>query len=167
MKISLPDHRGAMTDYTLTGTPVEGVRLGADAARVVFSAAHVVADPFTANDPTGTATIDWEATMAFRRHLIDHGLGIAEAMDTAQRGMGLDWPGALELITRTRSEFPDALVFNGAGTDHLEPEYAQSLDDVRRAYLHQIEAVQKIVASGDIVQQLQDLTVATAAARSL
>jgi hypothetical protein len=104
----------------------------------------VVADPFTANDPTGKATIDWEATMAFRRHLVDHGLGIAEAMDTAQRGMGLDWPGALELITRTRSEFPDALVFNGAGTDHLDPEDAQSLDDVRRAYLDQIEAVQKI-----------------------
>jgi hypothetical protein len=144
MKISLPDHRGTMTDYTLTGRPVEGVRLGADASRVVFSAAHVVADPFTANDPTGTATIDWEATMAFRRHLVDHGLGIAEAMDTAQRGMGLDWPGALELITRTKSEFPDALVFNGAGTDHLDPADAKSLDDVRRAYLHQIEAVQKI-----------------------
>lgn len=144
MKISLPDTHGRMSDYQLVGSPVKGVRLGADAARTVFSAAHVVADPFTANDPTGKATIDWKATMAFRRHLVDHGLGIAEAMDTAQRGMGLDWPGALELITRTRSEFPDAWVFNGAGTDHLDPEDAKSLDDVRRAYLEQIDAVQKI-----------------------
>ncbi|WP_299866540.1 dihydrodipicolinate synthase family protein [uncultured Hoeflea sp.] len=144
MKIALPDSHGRLTDYALTGVPVEGARLGADATRTVFSAAHVVADPFTANDPTGTASVDWDATMAFRRHLIDHGLGIAEAMDTAQRGMGLDWPGALELITRTRTEFPEALVFNGAGTDHLDPAYARSLDDVRRAYLHQIEAIQMI-----------------------
>lgn len=144
MKIALPDSDGRLTDYALTGVPVEGVRLGPDATRTVFSAAHVVADPFTANDPTGTACIDWNATMAFRRHLIDHGLGIAEAMDTAQRGMGLDWPGALELITRTRTEFPEALVFNGAGTDHLDPADARSLDDVRRAYLQQIEAIQKI-----------------------
>ena len=144
MKIALPDSRGNRSEYVLTGTPVESVGLGADASRTVFSAAHVVADPFTANDPSGKASIDWDATMAFRRHLVDHGLGIAEAMDTAQRGMGLDWPGALELITRTISEFPEALVFNGAGTDHLDPDDARSLDDVRRAYLHQIEAVQKI-----------------------
>lgn len=144
MKIALPDSHGRLTDYAVTGVPVEGVRLGPDAARTVFSAAHVVADPFTASDPTGTASIDWGATMAFRRHLIDHGLGIAEAMDTAQRGMGLDWLGALELITRTRTEFPEALVFNGAGTDHLDPADARSLDDVRRAYLEQIEAIQKI-----------------------
>ena len=53
--------------------------------------------------------------MAFRRYLDGLGLGIAEAMDTAQRGMGLDWPGALELITRTRKEVPDALVRLGFG----------------------------------------------------
>ena len=144
MKIALPDTNGRMSSYTLTGTPVKGVRLDADASRTVFSAAHVVADPFTGNDPSGKATIDWDATMGFRRHLVDHGLGIAEAMDTAQRGMGLDWTGALELITRTKSEFPDALVFNGAGTDHLDPADAKTLDDVRGAYLHQIESIQKI-----------------------
>ena len=82
--------------------------------------------------------------MAFRRHLAGLGLGIAEAMDTAQRGMGLDWPGALELIRRTRSELPDALVFNGAGTDHLDAADARSLDDVRRAYFEQVEAIQKV-----------------------
>ena len=81
--------------------------------------------------------------MAFRRHLAGLGLGIAEAMDTAQRGMGLDWAGALDLIRRTKSELPDALVASGAGTDHLLPRDASSLDDVKRAYLEQVEAVQK------------------------
>ena len=144
MKIALPDASGALTDYALTGTPLPFSPLGADPARVVFSAAHVAADPFTANDPSGPATVDWEQTMAFRRHLDGLGLGIAEAMDTAQRGMGLDWTGALELITRTKAELPDALVFNGCGTDHLDPSDAKNLDDVRRAYLEQLEAIQKV-----------------------
>lgn len=144
MKITLPDAGGRLHDYTLIGTPIEAAPLGGDPARVVFAAVHVVADPYTANDPSGPAAVDWEATMAFRRHLAALGIGIAEAMDTAQRGMGLDWQGALELITRTRAELPDALVFNGAGTDQLDPADAKGLDDVRRAYLEQIEAIQKI-----------------------
>lgn len=144
MKIRLPDAHGMTSDYVLTGKPIPETPLGADPARVVFSAAHVVADPFTNNDPSGPATVDWEATMAFRRHLAGLGLGIAEAMDTAQRGMGLDWKGALELIRRTRSELPNALVFNGCGTDHLAAADAHSLDDVRRAYLEQVEAIQKV-----------------------
>ena len=144
MKIALPDASGRLADYTLTGTPIEAVPLGPDPARVVFSAAHVVADPFTASDPSGPAAVDWDATMAFRRHLAGLGLGIAEAMDTAQRGMGLDWPVALELIRRTKRDLPGALVFNGCGTDHLAPEEARSLDDVRRAYLAQVEAIQGV-----------------------
>ena len=144
MKIALPDETGRLSDYTLTGTPIAAAPLGADPARVVFSAAHVVADPFTASDPSGPAAVDWEATMAFRRHLAGLGLGIAEAMDTAQRGMGLDWKGALELITRTKRELPDALVFNGCGTDHLAPADARTVDDVRRAYLEQVEAIQTV-----------------------
>ncbi len=144
MKITLPDEHGLPNDYTLIGTPIEADPLEPNPARVVFSAAHVVADPFTANDPSGRATLDWEATMAFRRHLAGLGIGIAEAMDTAQRGMGLDWQGALELITRTRAELPDALVFNGAGTDQLDPIEATSLDDVVRAYLEQVEAIQNV-----------------------
>jgi len=143
MKIALPDSTGQMSDYTLTGTPVAGAVLGANPARVVYSAAHVVADPFTMNDPTGRAAIDWGKTMAFRRYLAGLGLGIAEAMDTAQRGMGLDWPGALELIRRTKAELPDALVANGCGTDQLGPG-VHSLDAVTRAYLEQVEAIQKV-----------------------
>ncbi|MEM0946475.1 MAG: dihydrodipicolinate synthase family protein [Pseudomonadota bacterium] len=144
MKIALPDETGTFSDYHLTGTPVPASPMGDDPARVVFSAAHVVADPFTANDPSGPATVDWEKTMEFRRYLAGLGLGIAEAMDTAQRGMGLDWSGALELITRTKRELPDALVFNGCGTDQLDPADATSLDDVRRAYLEQVEAIQAV-----------------------
>lgn len=144
MKIALPDTDGRSTDYTLAGSPIADIMLAPDAARIVFSAAHVVADPYTANDPNGPATVDWDATMAFRRHLAGLGLGIAEAMDTAQRGMGLDWPGALELIARTRQELPDALVFNGVGTDQLKPCDARNLDDVRRAYFEQTDAVQKL-----------------------
>jgi hypothetical protein len=144
MKIALPDETGRLSEYALTGKPIGAAPLGADPARVVFSAAHVVADPFTAKDPSGPAAVDWEATLAFRRHLAGLGLGIAEAMDTAQRGMGLDWAGALELITRTKRELPDALVFNGCGTDHLPPADARSVDDVRRAYFEQLEAIQGV-----------------------
>jgi len=144
MKIMLPDESGRMTPYTLGGEPIVGARLGANATRVVFAAAHVVADPFAAGDPGEPPAIDWEATMAFRRHLDGLGLGIAEAMDTAQRGMGLGWTEALELIGRTRAELPNARVFNGVGTDHLDTTDARSLDDVRRAYHEQLEAVQRL-----------------------
>ena len=143
MKISLPDHSGRMVEYTLAGMPIASAKLGANPARVVYSAAHVVADPFTDNNPSGRASVDWGKTMEFRRHLADLGLGIAEAMDTAQRGMGLDWAGALELIRRTKAELPDALVANGCGTDHLPPG-EHTLDQVRAAYLQQVEAIQSL-----------------------
>ena len=143
MKIALPDAAGRLADYRMVGAPVTGLGLGANPVRVVYSAAHVVADPFSAADPSGRAVVDWDRTMAFRRYLAGLGLGIAEAMDTAQRGMGLDWPGALDLIRRTRAEVPDALVANGCGTDHLGPG-AHTLDVVRRAYLEQVEAIQAV-----------------------
>jgi dihydrodipicolinate synthase/N-acetylneuraminate lyase len=98
--------------------------------RVAFAAAHVAAGP--------DGEIDWEATLAFRRHLWGHGLGVAEAMDTAQRGMGLDWPSAQELIRRTAAEAGGRLAA-GAGTDHAQP---RTLDDVRAAYEHQCEFVE-------------------------
>lgn len=144
MKIDLPDENGKFVPYSVIGKPIETADFDRNFNRVVFSAAHVVADPYTASDPTGPATIDWDRTMAFRRHLVSLGLGIAEAMDTAQRGMGLDWPGALDLIRRTKEEMPEALVFNGVGTDHLELKDARTLDDVRRAYFEQVDAVQQV-----------------------
>lgn len=146
MKIALPDTTGTLSDYALTGTAFPETRVPANPVRVVYSAAHVVANPFTANDPSGIATLDWEATLSFRRHLHGLGLGIAEAMDTAQRGMGLDWLGALELIRQTRTELPDALVTNGCGTDQLDPADARSVDDVKRAYMEQLDAIQALDA---------------------
>lgn len=146
MKLALPDSTGRKADYVLTGTPIKAGTLGTNPARIVYSAAHVVADPFTENDPTGRASVDWQKTLEFRHYLAGLGLGIAEAMDTAQRGMGLDWAGALELIKRTREDLPKARVANGCGTDHLNPADARSLDDVIRAYLEQVEAIQKLDA---------------------
>lgn len=115
--------------------------------RIAFAAAHMVADPLADNDPWLTPAIDWERTMAFREHLWDLGFGIAEAMDTAQRGMGLDWAASLDLIGRTVKAAQargGALVFSGAGTDHLAPEAARSIDDVIRAYEEQVAAIEKL-----------------------
>ena len=92
--------------------------------RIAYAAAHVVADPLADRDPWLDAAIDWDTTIAFRRHLWSLGLGVAEAMDTAQRGMGMDWPNSLELIRRSldaAKDFPGALIGSGAGTDHLAP----------------------------------------------
>lgn len=144
MKIALPDQTGRKVDYLLAGTPLSPTVLPPDPVRVVYSAAHVTADPFAATDPSGQAAIDWDTTLAFRRHLASLGLGIAEAMDTAQRGMGLDWSRSLELIRRTRAELPDALVANGCGTDQLDPRDVTSVDQVIRAYLEQAEAIQAV-----------------------
>jgi len=113
----------------------------------------VVSNPLADVDPWLTAAVDWDKTIAFREHIWDLGLGVAEAMDTAQRGMGLDWPTSLELIQRSvraaKARGPAALVFSGAGTDHLAIEDAKNLDDVIRAYEEQIAAIEK--AGGRII----------------
>src|SRR4029079_11306987 len=90
--------------------------------RVAYSAAHLVADPLADVDPWLTAAIDWDATIDYRRHLWSLGLGVAEAMDTAQRAMGLDWPNALKLIRLSvdaARDVPGAVVYSGVGTDQL------------------------------------------------
>jgi hypothetical protein len=115
--------------------------------RVAYAAAHVVADPLSDGDPWIDAAIDWDATIKYREHLWALGLGVAEAMDTAQRGMGLDWPASLELIRRSLAAAdatPGALIGCGAGTDHLAPQASLTLDDVIRAYEEQIEAIEKL-----------------------
>jgi hypothetical protein len=115
--------------------------------RVAYSAAHVVGDPLADRDPWVDAAIDWDKTIAYRRHLWSLGLGVAEAMDTAQRGMGLDWETSLELIRRSLEAakgIPGALIACGAGTDHLAPASNLSVDTVIRAYEEQIEAIEKL-----------------------
>ena len=115
--------------------------------RIAYSAAHVVADPFATTNPWLSAAIDWDATIAYRRHLWSLGLGVAEAMDTAQRGMGLDWAMSLELIRRSLDasrDIPGALIASGAGTDHLAGDRDYTVDEVIGAYEEQIGAIEKL-----------------------
>jgi hypothetical protein len=141
MKIRLPDG-----SYTLLADPLKINKPKTQFNRIAFAAAHVVADARTNADPSGPPVIDWDGTLAYRRHLLDLGFGVAEAMDTSQRGMGLDWPNALELIRRSLSEAGSRreMIFSGAGTDQLELARARNLDDVVRAYLEQFNAIQKL-----------------------
>lgn len=113
--------------------------------RIVYSAAHVVANPFSGTDPINESEIDWDATMQYRHHLWQHGLAVAEAMDTAQRGMGLNWGHAQELISRSIKEAKsvNGLIACGAGTDHLLPSESLSLRAVEAAYEEQCEFVEK------------------------
>ncbi|ACI57274.1 protein of unknown function DUF993 [Rhizobium leguminosarum bv. trifolii WSM2304] len=144
---------GKIAPYTLTGTPIELKKRDAKAfPRIAFAAAHVVADPLADNDPWLMPAIDWERTLAFRHRLWDLGLGVAEAMDTAQRGMGLGWPEARDLIRRALGEAAgrkDALIACGAGTDHLTPGPDVTVDTILRAYEEQIETVE--AAGGRII----------------
>jgi hypothetical protein len=114
-------------------------------SRVFFAAAHVVADPLADTTPASAPALDWDATLGYRRYLWSLGLGVAEAMDTAQRGMGLDWTTARELIERSVAEAcaVGGMIACGAGTDHLLPRPDLSLDQVEAAYIEQIEAVER------------------------
>ena len=148
MKITLPTADGALRPYTLQGpgafTPATP---GTALTRAAYSAVHVVADARADIDPWLQCAVDWDTTMAYRLRLWRMGLGVAEAMDTAQRGMGLDWPTSLQLIKRSidaSRDVPGALLASGCGTDHLAPEDAKSVDDVIRAYEEQMAAIEKL-----------------------
>ncbi|HEY8576721.1 MAG TPA: dihydrodipicolinate synthase family protein [Devosia sp.] len=140
--INLPNPDRSITPYTLTGDPIPLVRFKAsDFPRIAYAAAHVVADPLASNDPWLTPAIDWDTTLAFRHRLWDLGLGVAEAMDTAQRGMGLGWAEAQDLIRRSQAEArtrDDALIAYGAGTDHLAPGPDVTIDQIIKAYEEQV-----------------------------
>jgi hypothetical protein len=147
LSLQLPTQDGRLQAYTLAGTspvrPAKGVKFN----RIAYSAAHVVADPRAAIDPWLQCAVDWDTTIAYRRYLWSLGLGVAEAMDTAQRGMGLDWPTSLELIRRSLDaarDVPGALVASGCGTDHLVPEDVKTVDDVIRGYEEQMAAIEKL-----------------------
>ena len=142
----LPTADRRLESYT-TGEPIvfPSKKATKDFNRVAFAAAHVVADPLADTDPWLDTAIDWEKTVHFRHYLWDLGLGVAEAMDTAQRGGGLDWPGARELIRHTLEAAkgrPGVKVCCGVGTDHLEPAAGVRIDDIIRAYEEQIEAIE-------------------------
>jgi len=144
--INLPNPDRSITPYALTGEPIAFVKHKAsDFNRIAYAAAHVVADPLANNDPWLTPAIDWDTTLKFRHRLWDLGLGVAEAMDTAQRGMGLGWAEAQELIRRAQAEArtrDDALIAYGAGTDHLMPGPDVTIDQIIKAYEEQVGFVE-------------------------
>jgi hypothetical protein len=143
--VKLPTADRRIETYTVRNPPLPAPGRAPAFNRIAYSAAHVVADPLADVDPWLEVAIDWERTVAYRHYLWDLGLGVAEAMDTAQRGMGLDWAGAKELIRRSlevAAGRPGALIACGAGTDHLASAVAVDLDDVIRAYEEQIGAIE-------------------------
>ena len=151
LKINLPAADGPLETFVLSEPRAYPDKAQAAFNRVAFSAAHVVADARAAVDPWIDSALDWEQTLAYREYLWGLGLGVAEAMDTAQRGMGLDWPTSLELITRSvkaaraweKREGRPALIFSGCGTDHLDPAQVRTADEVIRAYEEQMAAIEK------------------------
>lgn len=149
--LKLPAASGKLEAYTLRGTAPVKPKAGLTFNRIAYSAAHVVADPLAAIDPWIDCAVDWDTTIAYRRHLWSLGLGVAEAMDTAQRGMGLDWPTSLELIRRSIDASKDfaskggsALVASGCGTDHLVLDNVKTVDEVIKGYEEQMAAIEKL-----------------------
>ena len=146
--LNLPGHDKQLRPHTFRGrTPYALSKPLLPFSRIAYSAAHVVADACATVDPWLSSSIDWDTSIAFRQHLWSLGLDVAEAMDTAQRGMGLDWLTSLELIGRSidaSRDWPDARVACGCGTDQLLPGSAQNIDDVIRAYEEQMEAIEKL-----------------------
>ena len=147
LSIRLPDGTGRSAAYALKGQPIEAAAGPHQFNRTAIAAVHVVADPLATQEPSLAPAIDWDATLAFRRHVLGLGLGLAEAMDTAQRGMGLDWPAARTLIERSLAQAAPAertRIVSGVGTDHIDPAEARSLDEVVAAYYEQLAAVQRV-----------------------
>ncbi len=144
--LRLPTAAGGLESFSMSPPSPFPAHVEGAFPRIVYAAAHVVADPRAGADPWAHQPVDWDRTLAFRHRLWDLGFKIAEAMDTAQRGMGLDWAGAQELIARALKEAkarPGADLACGASTDHLDPAAARSLDDVIGAYEEQIGFVEK------------------------
>ena len=145
--MNLPTASGRLENYKLRGSVPLKPKSRMPFNRIAYSAAHVVSDPLAKVDPWLQCAVDWDATIDYRRHLWSLGLGVAEAMDTAQRGMGLDWPTSLELIRRTldaAQDVPGSQVASGCGTDQLLLENVTTVDEVIAAYEEQMEAIEKL-----------------------
>ncbi|WP_026702463.1 dihydrodipicolinate synthase family protein [Salibacterium aidingense] len=143
--LTLPKAGGELYTYTPSQRAAFEVEKGKPfEKRTAFSAAHVVCDPLVDADPLHNAHIDWKATMEYRHYLWSLGFGVAEAMDTAQRGMGLSWESAQELIRRSIPEARSVggRIACGTGTDQLLPAPDVTLNDVEKAYEEQCEFVE-------------------------
>ena len=144
IKLVRPD--GSLYNYSPIREPLVPAARKSFATRVAFAAAHVVVDPLRTSEPLTHPVVDWESTLAYREYLWSLGFGVAEAMDTAQRGMGLNWLLALELNQRSTAaaKARGAVVASGAGTDHLPPDPHLTLQAVTDAYLQQCEAIEAV-----------------------
>ncbi|HEV8313855.1 MAG TPA: dihydrodipicolinate synthase family protein, partial [Burkholderiaceae bacterium] len=146
MQIRLPQADGTLKTTTLKARPIRPSDKPAAFNRTVYAAAHVVVDPIATVDPwDASPAIDWDGTLRFREHLWSLGFKVAEAMDTAQRGMGVDWPVARELIQRSLRHartVPGADLACGAGTDQLAAGPEVTLAQVEAAYREQIGVVE-------------------------
>ena len=152
--LTLPTKSNTLEPYRLLGNPLTPRAPKIPLTRTAFAAAHVVSDPLRERNPWDTRpAVDWDATLGFRQTLWDQGLDLAEAMDTAQRGMGVDWPTALELIQRTmvaaRAHPLKPRVACGVGTDHIPLADLQSADAILAAYMTQAEAIE--AAGGQLI----------------
>ncbi|HHG8626157.1 TPA: dihydrodipicolinate synthase family protein [Raoultella ornithinolytica] len=147
LSIHLPTPQGIMTNYPLVTTEERPTVITPAFNRIAYAAAHVVIDPrHQGADWLNNPRIDWDATLAYRHHLWRLGFNIAEAMDTAQRGMGVSWEIAKELIIRSLQEaqtVPGADLAAGVGTDQLEAAHATTLEQVIVAYEEQMELVEQ------------------------
>ena len=140
-RLQLPRADGTLEPYTPGEPSPFSMCANPPRTRVAYAAAHVVCDPLADVDPWVGAAVDWDATLAYRHCLWQLGFSVAEAMDTAQRGMGLDWPTTQELIRRSLAEARDRNALDriacGAGTDHLGAGPGVTLEDVIQAYVEQ------------------------------
>jgi hypothetical protein len=146
-ELLLPSEDRRLIPFTIPDPPVWPLPKEPIRSRIAYAAAHIVADPLAPGDPASTCAIDWDATLAYRRALWCYGFGVAEAMDTAQRGMGLDWSSAKQLIARSTAEAQahHGLIACGAGTDQLDPHAAHALDAVIAAYEEQCGYVEPVI----------------------
>lgn len=150
--LTLPTADARLEPYRLAGAPLAPRAPKTALTRTAFAAAHVISDPLRERSPWDTRpAVDWDATLSFRQQLWDQGLHLAEAMDTAQRGMGVDWPTALDLIQRTmraaKAHPMKPRVACGAGTDHAQDPTTP--DAIRAAYTDQAEAIE--AAGGQLI----------------
>lgn len=147
VEITLPKADRSLERYRLQPPSTLPQTAPPPRSRTAFAAVHVVADPLADSRLGEPAALDWDATIGYREHLWRLGFKIAEAMDTSQRGMGLDWPTALELIRRSivaAKTIDGADLACGAGTDHIDYDERTTMDDVCRAYEEQIEAIEAL-----------------------
>lgn len=150
-EINLPNQDGGVTAYTLSEAKDFPLSEKPFQSRIAYAAAHVVFNPYADITSKDSTSVDWEETLNFRKYLWSLGFKVAEAMDTAQRGMGLDWELSKELIKKSlqAAELVGGGVACGAGTDHLDEGQSYSLDEIIEAYLEQCTYIEKY--DGDII----------------